>query len=133
MQKGNVNGALKILTNNISGGILLLTDETLQLLESKHPDAKDTSQQTLLQGPILKIHPIVYDDIHEELIKKAAIRAKGGAAPSGLDAGGWRRIIVSSCFGTATSDFRKAIAEFFKKLCCRTLQEVMYHKCIKQQ
>ena len=48
MQKGNVNGALKILTNSISGGILLLTNETLQLLEAKHPDAKDTSQQTLL-------------------------------------------------------------------------------------
>ena len=49
MQKGNVNGALKILTSNMSGGILPLTDETLQLLELKHPDAKDTSQQALLQ------------------------------------------------------------------------------------
>ena len=42
MQKGNVNGALKILTDNMSGGIL--TDETLQLLELKHPNLKDTSQ-----------------------------------------------------------------------------------------
>ena len=76
MQKGNVNGALKILTNNMSGGILPLTDETLQLLMLKHPDAKDTSQQGLLQGPIQKMHPIVNDDIDEELIKKAAIRTK---------------------------------------------------------
>ena len=45
MHKGNVNGALKILTNNMSSGILPLTDETLQLLKLKHPDAKDTSQQ----------------------------------------------------------------------------------------
>ena len=36
MQKGNANGALKILTNNMSGGILPLTDETLELLELKH-------------------------------------------------------------------------------------------------
>ena len=41
MQKGNVNGALKILTNNMSGGILPLTDETLH----SNPDAKDTFQQ----------------------------------------------------------------------------------------
>ena len=49
MQKGNNNGTLKILTNNMSGGILPLTDETLQLLELNHLDAKDTSQQALLQ------------------------------------------------------------------------------------
>ena len=40
MQKGNVNGSLKILINNMSDGILPLTDETLPLLELKHPDAK---------------------------------------------------------------------------------------------
>ena len=68
--------------------ILPLTDETLQLLNLKHPDAKDTSQQGLLQVPIQKMHPIVYADIDEELIKKAAIGTKGGSAPSGLDADG---------------------------------------------
>ena len=41
MQKGNVNGALKILSNNMSGGILPLTDEILPLLKLKHPDAKE--------------------------------------------------------------------------------------------
>ena len=97
--------------------ILPLTDETLQLLKLKHPDAKDTSQQALLQVPIQKMHPIVYDDIDKELIKKAAIGTKGGSAPSGLDADGWRRIIVSSCFAAATSDLRKAILELVKKLC----------------
>ena len=54
----------------MSGGILPLTDETLQLLELKTPDAKDTSQQAMLQRSIQKLHPIVYDDIDEELIKK---------------------------------------------------------------
>ena len=43
MQKLNVYGALKILTNIMSCGILPLTDETLELLELKHPGAKDTS------------------------------------------------------------------------------------------
>ena len=63
------------------------------------------------------MHPIVYGDIDEELIKKEAIRAKGGVRSSGLDADGWRRIIVSSYFETTTSDLRKAITEFVKKLC----------------
>ena len=50
MQKGNANGALKILTNNMSGGSLPLTDETLELLELKHLKyLKGNSQQALLQ------------------------------------------------------------------------------------
>ena len=61
MQKGDVNGALKILTNNMSGGIL--TGETLQLLELKHPNLKDTSQQAILQGLTQEMYPIVYDDL----------------------------------------------------------------------
>ena len=79
IQKENDNGAFKIVTNNMNGGILPLTDETFQLLELKHPDAKNNSQQTLLPGPIQKMHPILYDDIDEELMKKAAIRTKGGS------------------------------------------------------
>ena len=63
------------------------------------------------------MHPIVHDDIDEELIKKAAKKTKGSSGPSGLDADGLRRITVSSCFGTATSDLFKAIAELVKKLC----------------
>ena len=43
MQKGNVNGALKILINIVSSGILPLTDETLQLLELKDSSEKETS------------------------------------------------------------------------------------------
>ena len=117
MQKGSVNGALKILTINMSGGILRLTYETLQLLELKHPDAKDTSQQALLHKPIQKLHPIVYEEIDVELIKKEAIRTKEGSDSSGLDADGWQRIMISSCFGTATSDLRKASAELVKNLC----------------
>ena len=71
MQKENVNGDPKILTNNMSGSILPLTNGTLQLLKLKHPDGKDTSRQALLQGLIQKLHSIMYDNIDEELIKKS--------------------------------------------------------------
>ena len=37
MHKGNVNGAMKTLTDNLSGGILPLDDKTLDLLIQKHP------------------------------------------------------------------------------------------------
>ena len=95
-------------------------------LKLKHAHAKNSSQQWLLQGPIQKMHPILYDDIDQGLIKKAAIRTKGGAGPKRLDADGWRRIIVSY-FGTATSDLCKAIAELVKKLCVTNISN--YNNC----
>ena len=53
--------------------------------------------------------------------KKAAIWTKRGSVESKLDADGWKRVIVSSYFGAATSDFCKATAELVKKLCIKTL------------
>ena len=41
MSKDNVNGALKLLTNNMSNGILPLTDAILQLLKQKHPESRE--------------------------------------------------------------------------------------------
>ena len=52
VQKGNVNGVLKLLTNNMSNGILPLTDETLHLLRTKHAEMQNAHGDVLLQGPI---------------------------------------------------------------------------------
>ena len=49
---------------------------------------KTSSQQVLTQGPIQKMHPIVYDDIDKELIKKVRVRTKEGVGSSRLDADG---------------------------------------------
>ena len=48
VQKDNDNGARKVLTNNVTGGVSPLTDETLQLLKLKYPDSKETFPQALL-------------------------------------------------------------------------------------
>ena len=37
MGKGNINGALKLLTNNMTNGILPLDEKTLCSLKQKHP------------------------------------------------------------------------------------------------
>ena len=88
MSKGNVNGALKLLTENMSNGILPLTDKTLKMLKQKHPKANELLQEVLLQGPTRPVHPIVYEDMDESLILKAAMLTKGGSEPSGLDTDG---------------------------------------------
>ena len=45
------------------------------------------------------------------------MKTRGGSGPSGLDADGWRRILISQNFGKSNGDLRKAIARCIKKLC----------------
>ena len=42
MQKSNVNGALRLLTSNMSNGVQQLSDETLQILSLTHPEAQQS-------------------------------------------------------------------------------------------
>ena len=102
ISKGNLNGALKLLMNNMLNGILPLTDETLQLLKQKHPESPP---EVLIEGPITKIHSVVYDDNDESLILKAAMLTKGGSTPSGLDADGWHRMLTLREFWNIVNRF----------------------------
>ena len=67
MSKSNVNGALKLLTNNMPNGILPLTDATLELLKQKHPKSREPPFEVLIEGPMREIHPVLYDDTDESL------------------------------------------------------------------
>ena len=77
MSKGNVKRVLKLLTENMSNRILPLNDEILEMLKQKYPEANKSPQEALLQGPTQPVHPIVYEDMDESLILKAAILTKG--------------------------------------------------------
>ena len=48
------------------------------------------------------------------MVSKAASIAKGDSGPSGLDTDGWRRMLTSNSFGTASSDLRRPIVDFIK-------------------
>ena len=51
MSKGNVKRVLKLLTENMSNRILPLNDEILEMLKQKYPEANESPQEALLQGP----------------------------------------------------------------------------------
>ena len=118
MSKGNDNGALKLLTENMSDEVSLLTGKTLKMLKPKHPGANEPLQEVVLPGPIRPVHPTVYEDMNEFLIFNAAVLTKGGSGPSGLDADGWRKIFTSRSFGTATasSELCKTFALLVERL-----------------
>ena len=61
MQKGNVNGALKLLTENMQNGVLPLNEETLQTLVQKHPNQSPIHERVLLPDTPKKIHPVIFE------------------------------------------------------------------------
>ena len=121
MQKSNVNGALRLLTNNMSNGILPLANETLQILSVKPAEAQQAHHEAMLQGTKRQIQGIVYEEIDEDLVKKAAIKTKGWCGPSELDADNWCRILVSSQFGSSPLDLQTSIGNFVKHVCNKNI------------
>ena len=107
MSKGNVNSAIKLLLNNMEGGVLPLIKETITLLEAKHPVGKAASENTKLHSPLLTVENIIFDVIDDSIVLEAAKITQGGSGPSGMDADGWRRVLVSRDYGDAGNDLRK--------------------------
>ena len=50
-------------------------------------------------------------------ILSAALKTKGAAGPSNLDADGWRRILVSRNYGNVGEDLRTSLANMLKIMC----------------
>ena len=124
MKKGNINAAVKLLANNMPDGTLPLNNETLNKLKEKLPKSKNANNDVLLTGVPQDVYPIMFASIDEEMIRRAAIKTKGGSGPSAMDADGWRRILCSNNFGDANVDLRKAIANFIKKICTEKVSAV---------
>ena len=51
------------------------------------------------------------------MVKDAIKKTRGAAGPSGMDADGWRRILLSGNFGNVGEDLRKSIAGMAKRQC----------------
>ena len=88
MKKGNINGALKLLSNNMQNGVLPLNEDTLKLLKQKHPPAKPASPEILLSDPPKQVHPVIFESITAETIQIAATKTKGGSGPSNMNSEG---------------------------------------------
>ena len=91
--------------------------KTLEQLKQKHPQRRDADPEIMLPDKPEEIHPIKFDSINAENVRKAALKTRGGARPSGLDADGWERIFTSNQSRDSTGDLCKTFAEVIKKLC----------------
>ena len=121
MLQGKVHAALRVLEKSSKLGIMDATAETIDELRKLHPEGREASSLVLAKGEIPYFDPLVFSNIDEESIAKAALRTKGAAGPSGMDAEGWKRILISKNFGRIGKDLRTAIASMTQKLCTQVI------------
>ena len=63
------------------------------------------------------IPDLVYQEINGELVREAALRTKGSGGPSGVDANGFKRILVCKSFKRSSVNLCESIATLTRRLC----------------
>ena len=102
MKKVDVRAAGRLLSDEADCGVLSL-DECIddgshqpvrEILKKKHPDpaplVPDAVLDPSLQAP--PVHAILFDQLDGVVIRNMALKGKGAAGPSGLNAADWRRL-----------------------------------------
>ena len=120
--QGKLSAAIKFLDKESSAGLLDPSPEILEGLKEKHPPASEVKDESLLNGPVDRVPPSIYDLINEQMIYDAAMRTKGSAGPSGMDAELYRRILCSKNFSSEGKILREEIS-----MMTRNLMKTCYH------
>ena len=116
VMQGKISAAIKLLDRESSSGVLPISPEMMKELEMKHPQAAAITKNSLLQGPLDICPPSIFDSIDESLIYTSALKTKGSAGPSGMDADLYRRILCSKNFNSEGKLLREEIAIMTKNL-----------------
>jgi hypothetical protein len=88
----------------------------------KHPAPQPADESTLIRGEVPFVDPAVFANIDEASVARAAMYTKGAAGPSGLDALGWRHILVSKNYGSTAKELRESIASMARNLATRKVE-----------
>ena len=126
MTAGKVK-ALRLLSSSSASGILDLDEvipdpcpnkpprTTRDILIEKHPQGKPAPTDSLLQAIPTPVNPILFENLNEDAIQKAALKPVHGAAGlSGLDAHAWRKLCSSF---NSSKDLCSALANVGRRLC----------------
>ena len=86
IMEGQIKWAMRFLDKDKYHRVLSLTEEIMNQLRQKHPEAQEATLGALLSGPIEPIPDTFFCKINEEMVRKAALRTKGSGGPSGVNA-----------------------------------------------
>ena len=131
MLLGKVSQAMKFVNSeDETRGVHSLTEEIKELLQQKHPKAREVCEEILLPQTALEPEDVIYEEIDGTAVYKAAKQIQGSGGPTLIDADGWRHILCSKSYGKASSDLCEAIADLAKKLCRDSIHPDALHEFI---
>ena len=82
VMSGQINSALRYLSDNQGGGVLPLNDDVMRQLKEKHPNPQEACfGLPLLFGQMEDIPDLIYQQINGEMVRNAALRTKGSGGP----------------------------------------------------
>ena len=76
MRKDNIDGVMTLLAGNMQNGIFPSNDQTLNQMRQKHSHGKNTDPEVLLPDTLEEIHPIKFQSIDAESVKKAILKTR---------------------------------------------------------
>ena len=117
--EGQINAALRFVSESSNGGVIPFTDDVMTQLKEKHRNPQPAKLGSLLFGPI--DDATLYSEINGDIVRQDALRTKGAEGPSGIDANGFRRIIASKSSKQSSSRLCEAIATMTKILCTQCI------------
>ena len=126
MTEGNVRAALQLLTRETGSAPLKLNDviegcgrSVRDILKDKHPSSKPPHSDVILSTDAAVtnsiFHPVLFEGITADLVRRCALLTEGSAGPSGMDAPSWRRLCTA--FGEKSNELCSAIAAFSRRIC----------------
>ena len=107
--QGNVTNAMKLLAVNVQNGILPLNKKNLEAIKAE-TFTRQRSKVLCFTDTPEQVHPIKFETINADLVKRAAVRTRGGAGPLGLNPDGWRSILMAKQCANSSTDLYIAIA-----------------------
>ena len=124
VMSGQINSALRYLSENNGGGVLALSDDVMAQLREIHPSPQEARLGSLLFGPVEDVPDSIYQQINGEMVRDVALRTKGSGGPSGVDANGLRRILASKSFKKSGTHLCAAIATMTRRLCTEFIDPI---------
>ena len=95
---GNVNAAIRVLSDNESSGnhsldTMINEQSVKEILLEKHPPAQPPYPSTpvTLHTPDF-FHSVLFDSISPELIRSLTLKINGPSGPSGLATAAWKKL-----------------------------------------
>ena len=114
---GQINSALRYLSENAGVDVLPLNDDVMAQLRVKHPSPQETSLGSLLFGPVEDVPDSIYQQINGKWYGMRLCEQKVRRGSSGVDANGFLRILASKSFKKSGTDLCAAIAAMTRRLC----------------